>query len=311
MSELNSALDFLNEVTKESEEQNNTKEEIITQSSPFDIQLFENELHESSFKKNKTRAERPNQNITGYDICHNCIQQVLFKLRNTPIPNYSDIWLPIHMRTELGNAVHSFLQTNTKQFTETELNLKVPSIGFYGKIDYAIGDKILGEIKSVPYNEYAGIVKNQKPRDKDYLQLMTYSYIISNYLDEIKSSSVRVPKFMGLKPQLKKYTPEKIQFIYVAHDVISSAETESFTTTKKRIMDFKKTLNSKNNPFFFITTLLIDLSDEQKEKTYTWISDKFDAIHKYMKENSNPTANSKFVTHDCFFCPYTDICTIK
>jgi len=134
LSELNATIEFLEDSVEENIETEEIiieKPKIITESIPFDIKKFRDELEIISRKKNQQRAERPNQNITGYDIAHNCIMQVLFKLRNTPIKNYADIWLPIFMRTELGNAVHRFIQDNTKQFTEVELNLKVPSIRFY------------------------------------------------------------------------------------------------------------------------------------------------------------------------------------
>ena len=135
MSELNSAIDFLESAaeikTPPTDNLKQTKEDVSStndEHSFFDIQKFGQELYHISEKKNRKRAERPNQNITGYDICNNCIQQVLFKLRNTPIENYADSWLPIFMRTEVGSAVHNFIQNNTKQFTETEVNLKIPSI---------------------------------------------------------------------------------------------------------------------------------------------------------------------------------------
>ena len=145
MSELNSALDFLHDNSFSEKEKidqvtENIEKNVIEHNQPFNVQLFEEELFKQSYDKNKKHSERLTQNITGYDICHNCIQNVLYKLRNTPVPSYADVWLPVKLRTTLGNAAHEFLQKNTKQFTETELNLKVPSIGFYGKIDFSIGN---------------------------------------------------------------------------------------------------------------------------------------------------------------------------
>lgn len=316
MSELNSAIDFLNNQTKNQENNINTKDNIEKKinknNKPFDIQLFENELYKKSFEYNKHKCDRQTQNITGYDICNNCIQEIVYKLRNTPISNYADGWLPIHMRTELGNATHTFIQNNTSQFTEIELNLKVPSLKFYGKIDYAIGENILGEIKSVPYNEYASIVKNQKPREKDFLQLMTYTYIINNYLSEIQSDDTKIPEYAGLKPQLQKYETKQIQFIYLAHDIISSNETESLSAARKRIEELKKQIKSKNNPFFFITTLTINLTDEIKEKTFEYIKNKFNEIHFYMNNHIDPDPNSIYINKkNCYFCLYSEICNLK
>lgn len=311
MSELCGALEFL-EGQKKNENENGKRNIVLDPSKPFDISLFEDELYNKSYDKNQSRLNRSNQNITGYDICSNCIQEVLYRLRNTPISNYADSWLPIFMRTELGNATHLFLQSNTSQFTETELNLKVPSIRFYGKVDFSIGSNILGEIKSVPYDDYASIVKNQKPREKDFLQLMTYVYILENYLDEIHSDDVKVHKANGLKPKLSKYDIKTIQFIYLAHDIISSNETESLTAARKRISELKKQLKSKNNPFFFLTTIVINLDEKIRSETFDYIKNKINDIHHYLNTNTNPDKDSRFVNKKgCMFCLYNNICSLK
>ena len=314
MSELNGALEFLEGQSKTVNPETNKRNIIIDNSKPFDISVFEDELYNKSYEQNKVRLNYSHQNITGYDICSNCIQEVIFKLRNTPITQYADCWLPIFMRTEIGNATHKFIQSNTSQFTETELNLKVPSIRFYGKIDYAIGSSILGEIKSVPYNEYASIVKNQKPREKDFLQLMTYVYMIENYLDEILSEDTKVSKRNGLKPQLNQYDIKTIQFLYIAHDIISSNETESLTAARKRITELKRQVRSKNNQFFFISAVTLDINDEVKEPVFKYIKDKISDIHHYMNTNTNPDKDSRFVQanpNKCLFCLYNEICDLK
>ena len=95
---------------------------------------------------------------------------------------------------------------------------------------------------------------------KDFLQLMTYTYIINNYLSEIQSDDTKIPEYAGLKPQLQKYETKQIQFIYLAHDIISSNETESLSAARKRIEELKKQIKSKNNPFFFITTFFMLIS---------------------------------------------------
>lgn len=315
MSELNSALTFLEDSAKIEVEKNKIIYEkeinsINLNTAPFDIQKFGEELAIKSGIKNKQRADRPNQNITGYDIAHNCIGQVIFKLRNTPIKNYVDAWLPIYMRTELGNAVHNFIQTNTKQFTEVELNLKVPSVGFYGKIDYTIGDNIIGEIKSCTYSDYATIIRKQAPRTKDYLQIMTYQYILETYLDEIQQDDVIIHNGMGDKPKLKNYDIKQLQFIYVAHDMVSS-NAESYAAMVELAKSVKTSLNSKRNPFFFITTLIIDLTDEIKENCHKWISEKINDVHHYMKTDTFPKKTARYVDHNgCYFCPYKYVCKI-
>lgn len=97
MSELNSTIEFLenseviiNPPTDDFETpiESVPDEEIRV----FDIQEFGQELYRKSEIKNRARAQKENQNITGYDIAHNCIQQVLFKLRNTPLENYADLF---------------------------------------------------------------------------------------------------------------------------------------------------------------------------------------------------------------------------
>ena len=318
MSELTAVLDFLSSSSEiktdvatsieEVTEIINEKTEII---SPFDIQKFGQELEKFSGQRNVERASRAHQNITGYDIAHNCIAQVLFKLRNTPVPNMSDPWLPIFMRVELGNAVHSFIQTNTAQFTETELNLKVPSIGFYGKIDFMCGPNILGEIKSCTYTDYAKVIRTKQPREKDFLQAMCYQYIISNFIDEIKSDDVKIYHGMGEKPKHDKYDIKQLQFIYVAHDIMSS-DLESMSEIQNSVKQTKKILDSKKNPFFFITTLLIDLDEETRKQCDDWISGKFDDIHYYMKTNTDPKQDARYLNRTgCFFCAYESICKYK
>lgn len=277
----------------------------------FDIEKFSNELKDQSIIKNKKRLSRKSQNITGYDICNTCIQQILFKLRNTPLEAYADPWLPIVMRTEIGNAAHLFLQNHTTQFTEIEANLKVPSIKFYGKADFLIGSDVLGEIKTCTYSDYKQILKNNKPREKDYLQAMTYVYMLENYLDEIKSDSTHIHQDAGVKPKLDKYNIDYIQFVYIAHDIVS-ADIESMIEMNKIVKEVKSQLNSKRNPFFFITSLVLKLSEEDKEKIFSFIKRKIEAIHQYYDSNKNPLINDEFVDHsNCFFCPYNTLCDIK
>ena len=313
MSDLNSTIEFLEEGC---EIQNpptdswvlpaeKTIEEVDNNISLFDIQEFGRELYEKSAKKNKARALRPNQNITGYDIAHSCIQSVLFKLRNTPIRNYADSWLPIFMRTEVGSAVHNFIQGNTKQFSETEVNLRVPSIGFYGKIDYLVGNSVLGEIKTCTYEDYRSILNKQQPRDKDFLQAFTYYYILKNHLAEAREAEVS--KRCGEKPHLEAYDIQRLQFLYISHDLISS-QAESYSEMMEAVRQLKRNLDSKKNPFFFITSVVVDLTPEIEEKYFDFIRGKFEDIHTYMRTSTNPTEGSRYLTQDCFFCPYKSIC---
>lgn len=318
MSELNSALEFLESAAEiKSPPTDNLPKEEIQKDNPvqenehnfFDIQRFGQELYHISENKNRKRAERPNQNITGYDIAHNCIQQVLYKLRNTPIQNYADSWLPLFMRTEVGSAVHNFIQNNTKQFTETEVNLKVSSIKFYGKVDYMIGHNVLGEIKTCTYEDYKSVLRKQQPREKDFLQAYTYRYMLHKYLEEIKSAEIY--HNMGEKPKLDNYNVDKIQFLYIAHDIISS-QAETYAEMLECVKTVKKNLNSRMNPFFFITTIIVDLDDETIKKMDDFVSNKVDDIHHYMRTETNPNPDSRFVnTKNCYFCPYKYICPLN
>jgi len=58
------------------------------------------------------------------------------------------------MRSTIGTAIHDFVQSNTNQFTESEVSLKIPSIKFSGRLDNLIGPNILVEIKSCTYSDY-------------------------------------------------------------------------------------------------------------------------------------------------------------
>lgn len=319
MSELTSAIDFL-EASEEIHDDQTSEKRVIEDLETselsnndelkfFDIQEFGRELYSKSEMKNKERLSRPSQNITGYDIAHNCIMQVLFKLRNTPIRNYADSWLPIFMRTEVGSAVHNFIQGNTNQFTETEVNLKIPSIRFYGKIDYMIGSNVLGEIKTCTYSDYKTIVNQQKPREKDFLQAFTYFYMLKNHLDEARSAEIY--HGMGDKPKLDAYDVRKMQFLYIAHDIISS-QAESYSEMMEYVKIVKQNLNSKKNSFFFITSLVVDLTDDIIDTYSTYVRNKFDDIHHYMNTMTSPSRESRFVnTKNCFFCPYKEICELN
>ena len=311
MSDLNSTINFLESVE---EIKNPPMDEIKVNNSDefhfFDIGKFSQELFEKSDFENKKRAMRPVQNITGYDIAVNCIQNVLFKLRNTPLENYANSWLPIFMRTEIGTGVHNFIQKNTKQFTETEVNLKVPSIRFYGKIDYLINNNILGEIKTMTYEDYRKCVKDQTPREKDFLQAYCYKYILTKYIDEIKSDDTKVAKFMGEKPKLDNYNIQKLQFLYIAHDIIAS-ECGSYAEMLQSMRNLKKNLSSKNNPFFFITSIVVDLNEKICKEFDEFIENKIADIHYYLETNTNPKDNSRYVIKSCYFCPYKEICTLE
>ena len=178
-----------------------------------------------------------------------------------------------------------------------------------GKIDSLLGSNILCEIKSCTYEDYRKIIRTQQPREKDLLQAMTYQYILTNYLEEIQSEKVTLP-YGGDKPKLEKYDIKQIQFIYVAHDVVAS-DAESYAEIVELMRSTKKLLQSKNNQFFFITSLLVDIDDELRDHCNDFVKKKIADILKYMKAKNSPTKKSRFVNfNNCYFCPYREICEI-
>ena len=277
---------------------------------PFNIAQFAEEIRIKSEDTNIKKAQRPHQNITGYDIAHNCIQSILYKLRHTPVPSYADKWLPIHMRSSIGTGIHEFIQRNTSQLTEVEPNIIVPSINFYGKIDGLIGNNILVEIKSCPWTDYDKVIKKQTPRQKDYLQAMCYNYILTNFCEETQSDDAKKRMYKGgVVPKLKKYDIDTIQFIYIAHDIFAK-DLESMSEILKALSEVKKRIKTKQNPFFFISSVVNKIEEKEKEECFKWIKEKFDAIHEYQKTGNNVKPGDPFLdTSSCFFCQYSTVCT--
>ena len=186
MSEYNDLLSLVGGPTKESFADPQKEQKIgIVPANLFDIEVFAEELRRKSENKNRGYLTAA-KNINAYDVANNCIRQIVYKLSGTPIKSYADRWLPIFLRTALGSAVHNFLQENTKQFTEQEVSLKVPSLKFSGRLDALIGNNILIEIKSMPYDEYEKAIRTNTPRNKDFIQALLYVYMLENHIDEIK-----------------------------------------------------------------------------------------------------------------------------
>ena len=180
----------------------------------FDLDTFINETHIKSRDKNKEAIEKQLY-MSAYDVASSCISNIIYKIRNTPIQSYATKWLPVVLRSYLGNAAHAFIQHESKQFTEQEVSLKVPSIRFSGRLDCLINNDVLVEIKSLPYKEYKKIIKNQTPRIGDFYQCMTYKYILENHLDEAKNHTEQT---RTQKPKLDKYN---IRYIITGYCGIS------------------------------------------------------------------------------------------
>jgi len=110
------------------------------------------------------------------------------------VKSFADKWLPILLRSTIGTAIHEFIQSNTNQFTEGEVSLKIPSIKFSGRLDNLIGPNILIEIKSCTYADYEKIIRTRKPRVSDFYQAIVYKYILENILMRLEIQIFRFVK---------------------------------------------------------------------------------------------------------------------
>jgi hypothetical protein len=273
---------------------------------PFNINKFIDEL--SLIDRQNINNRLSSNMITGYAISSDCIMYTVKRILNIPVENIKSAWLPILMRSTLGNAVHDFIQKNTKQFTECEVSLKVPSIRLSCRLDALINSNILIEIKSCSYEDYAKIVKKQQPRENDWIQVLLYKYLLENYLDEIKSSNIKTRTAI---PKLNKYDINYIQFIYIAHDICSS-ETDNISQSIKLIKTLRKQLESKNNPFCFITVLDLDLIKIDISDCLNYIKEKIEMINFYVNNNKLPDKDNKFIDKSkCYFCIYSNFCELN
>jgi len=272
----------------------------------FDIERFTQEIYNKSNIKNKLYREN-SSNINAYDIASCCIREVVLKLNNTPVESFADKWLPIMMRSTIGNAIHEFIQTNSKQFTEREVSLKLPSIRMSVRLDNLIGTNILIEIKSCTYSDYHKIVTSKKPRISDFYQAVTYKYLLENHLQEAKDPSIKIREGTS-KPKFDKYDIHTIQFIYVAHDMLAT-DVESFSDNIRRIKDIKQLLHSKSNTFFFITTLATDVTNGVAKPYIAFIKSKLEKINYYLDNKLIPDDNDPYIDKSkCFFCLYKKLC---
>jgi len=283
------------------------KQENIEKNRVFDLDLFIQETYDKNTQKNKDAIENQSY-MSSYDIASSCISNIIYKIRNTPIKSYASKWLPIVLRSYLGNAAHSFIQDNSKQFTEQEVSLKVPSIRVSGRLDCLINSDVLVEIKSLPYSEYKKIIKNKVPRINDWYQCLLYKYILENHLDEAKN---HIEETRTQKPKLDKYNIRYIQFIYIVHDIMSS-DIESLDEAIACVKHVKEVLNSKHNSFYFTSNLLIDLENYDLTSYMAYISGKIQRVNYYLDNNLDVSKDDEYIdTKACFFCLYPEICPYK
>lgn len=274
---------------------------------PFDVAVFSNEVAQKAENKNRVYAEVAS-NINAYDIAENCSRQICYKISGTPVRSFGDKWLPLSFRATLGSACHDFIQGVTDQFSETEVSLKIPSIRFSGRLDNLNGFNVLAEIKSCTYKDYQKIIKDQRPRTADFYQVMAYKYVLENYLDEAKDTSI---KTRSNKPALDHYDIDTLQFLYLAHDITAS-DIDDFSMAIKIVDAIKKQLNSKTNPFYFITSLVLDTNCFDVEPYYDFIRRKIEQLNGFLDSNTLPPGDNEFINRKkCYFCHYYSICDIK
>lgn len=280
----------------------------------FNIEEFISNLKKKS-EKSKFERFLFSDNINAYDISQCCIAQVLYRLYNTPVPSYEDIWLPVYMRSVIGSAVHDFIQSNFN-FDETEVVIKIDKFKFSGRVDAIINNDVLVEIKTVSYNDYKSIINKNAPRNKDLYQTLIYKHLLENYLDEINLTKERLIKEDHNNkskynwPKQNNYNFKYIQFIYIAHDLTSS-DVSSISEALYIQKQIKKQLNSKYNKFFFIKDIIIDIN--QNKDYYTQIENNlFNKLQKilfYFNRNKLPDPTDEYIDkNQCFFCLYKDIC---
>jgi len=271
----------------------------------FNVDNFIKDLEIKSTYKNKSYSSNATS-ISSYDISSNCIREVLFKILNYPVESFKDVWLPIVMRSFLGNAIHDFIQSTSTCFTESEVSLKVPSIRTSCRIDNLINDNVLVEIKSCPYDDYSKIISSKRPREADFKQTLFFRYLLHNHLTEAKQQPLNTLR--SSPPKLDKYNIRYIQYIYVAHDIIAS-DVSSMSQAIAQVKKMKKLLESRYNKFFFITALTLDL--ETVDITYheLEIIEKLNMINYCLVNNIIPNKDSKFIKDSCFFCMYKKICS--
>ena len=247
--------------------------------------------------------------MSAYDVASGCIGNIVMKILNYPIQDYSSSWLPVKMRGHIGEGIHNFIQEESDQFTEIEASLKIPSIHFSGRLDAMIGNNNLIEIKSCTYDDYKKIIKNHQPRVNDFYQLMTYKYMLENYLEEAQ----RQPRenLRSDPPKQKEYNIDTLQIIFVCHQIFA-ADSDSVGSALAEIKKIKQLLNSKRNQFYFMTALTIDLTKLDINQYLDPIKRKIERVNHYVSLNELPDKNDEFIdTHACFFCLYGQNCPYK
>jgi len=229
----------------------------------FHLKDFIINLKNNSIKQQFDRLVY-SSNITAYDIAQSCSRQVLYKLLNYPVKLYESVWLPVLFRAKIGTAIHDFIQENF-DFDEIEVVIKIPEFKFSGRIDAINGNDVLIEIKTVPFTEYKEIIECNFPRNKDLKQTLVYKYLLENHIEKIRpddNSSSTEHNF----PKKSNYKFNYIQFIYIAHDLISAEYNtinESIEITKIIKNKIKNDIsNHPDHRFYFMYVFALDTKVE-------------------------------------------------
>lgn len=272
----------------------------------FTVEDFKQNLRTKSALSNKKFIDT-SERLNAYDIVHSCIRNPIFRLLGTPIPDYSDNWLPVKLRSSFGSACHDFLQTNSACFTETEIYLRIPSINMSVKIDCLTGLNTLVEIKTCSYADYSKILKTNHARTEDFYQALLYRYLLEHHIDEAKSQDVDLKKYS--LPKHDKYNITNIQMIYVCHELFSS-DYNTLDQAVQESKELKRQLKSKYNTMWFIKVINYDLVKSNFDPHVEMIKDKINESNKFLQAKMVPTMDHKYVDpKKCFFCLYKNHCS--
>lgn len=270
----------------------------------FTVENFISQLKKQSHHSNKSYHNNSN-NINAYDIASQCARVPYFRIKNFPVVDYSSSWLPLSMRGVIGNSVHDFVQSVDNIFTETEICLKVPSLQISVRADALINNDILVELKSCTYSDYDDILKKRAPRNSDFYQAVFYKYLLENHIDEIRN---QIPTRKGKLPKYDHYDIKYIQLIYLCHELISS-DSSTLNEDIKFSKTLKRKLDSKKNPFWFLTTLTVDITKIDIKIYENYILEKYKVIKHSIDSNDIIPMDNKFIdTKGCFFCVYQNVC---
>jgi len=263
----------------------------------FTVDGFEEYLRQS-IEEEKRRGK----NITAYDIAKECIRKTVFRILGFPMEGIKFHWLPVTLRAEIGNAVHKYVQTKYKGFTEKELTLIVPSKNVWMRADCLIGPTNIIEIKTCSYDEYSGILEKEKPRGADLYQVLIEKYLLENFGNEINENLLK----RGKQLRYSDYKIDYLQFIYVCNELFSADKTIDESVRDAKLMKEKLKIGGG---FWFMKVIDIDLKRVNLQKYEERVVSKLNDINRFLRTNNAPPINNEFVDKtQCPFCPWKITC---